>query len=156
MRGRPMNENKKILIIEDDEEIAGAMKIVLESVNYDTKVSVDPEDGFQKAKDNKPDLILLDVMFGDANKTQGFDYAVKIKMEESLKKIPILMVTAVNARYPKLHFSPKTDGEYLPVDDFIEKPVLPKDLLQKVKTLLDRGNSKWSNYPNPPDNIPAG
>ncbi len=71
-------------------------------------------------------------------------------MDKKLAPIPILMVTAINVRYPEFQFSPESDGEYLPVDDFIDKPAQPKELIQKVQKLLETKVSKWVNWPNPP------
>jgi DNA-binding response OmpR family regulator len=144
-----MSEKAKVLIIEDDQDAASAMKATLESQGCDVSHSGDPEAGFQKAKQEKPDLIILDVMFGDAGATQGFDYAVKMKQDKALAPIPILMVTAVNLRKEQFKFSPQTDGEYLPVDDFIDKPAQPDDLVHKAKSLIDQKVSKWVNWPHP-------
>ena len=63
--------------------------------------------------------------------------------------IPILMVTSVNIRRPGYKFSPDTDGEYLPVDDFIDKPAKPENLVKKVAKLLEQKVSRWANWPNP-------
>ena len=88
-------------------------------------------------------------MFGGAGEKKGFDYAVKLKQEKVLAPIPILMITSVNLQLPTYHFSPNTDGEYLPVDDFVDKPAPPEVLTEKVKTLLEMKTSKWENWPNP-------
>lgn len=145
-----MSERSMILIIEDDEDIIHAMQLALENEGYSISTSLSAEEGFQKAKEKRPDLIILDVMFGATEETKGFDYAVKIRRESSLASIPILMVTAVNVRYPDFKFSNTTDGEYLPVDDFIDKPAKPESLRKKVRQLLDRKTSKWANWPNTP------
>ena len=143
-----MSEMAKVLIIEDDQDAASAMKATLESQNCSISLADDPETGFQKAMQEKPDLIVLDVMFGDAGTTKGFDFAVKFKQEKELAKIPILMVTAINLRKEQFKFSPETDGEYLPVDDFIDKPAQPEDLIRKAKALLEQKVSKWANWPH--------
>ena len=142
-----MNEKTKILIIEDDVDMVEAMKITLESNNYEVITAYEPEDGLQKAKEKPPGLIILDVMFGSKEKTEGFDYAIKMKQNKTIAPIPILMITAVNIKHPGFNFSPDTDEEYLPVDEFIDKPAQPKDLIHKVKKLLDMKISKWVNWP---------
>lgn len=144
-----MPDKPKILIIEDDEDMVEAMKITLTANNYRVTSALNPDDGLKKAKEEKPDLIILDVMFGKGQEAKGFDYAVKMKREKSLAPTPILMITAVNIRHPEFKFSPRTDGEYLPVDDFIDKPAKPDELIRKVKKLLDMKISKWVNWPNP-------
>lgn len=142
-----MTEQPKILIIEDDIDMVEAMKITLEAKKYQVNTVFSPEEGFQKAKEEKPDLIILDVMFGSKKQTKGFDYAVKMRQDKMLAPIPILMVTAVNVQNPDFSFFPQSDGEYLPVDDFIDKPAQPEDLVQKVKKLLKMKISKWVNWP---------
>lgn len=143
-----MNTSKKILIIEDDIDLVEAMKVTLESEKYQVISSYHPEDGFLEAEKVRPDLIILDVMFENKHKALGFDYALKMKQDSALASIPILMISAINAEHPGFHFSPATDGEFIPVDDFIEKPAQPEDLIEKTKHLLQRGNSKWMNWPN--------
>jgi two-component system alkaline phosphatase synthesis response regulator PhoP len=144
-----MNEETKILIIEDDVDLVEAMKITLETEKYKVLTAYGPEDGFDMAKKEKPHLIILDVMFGETEEKKGFDYAVRMKQEKALASIPILMVTSVNVQLPTHHFSPKTDGEYLPVDEFIDKPAPSKELTEKVKKLLELKTSRWVNWPNP-------
>ena len=142
-----MDETKKILIVEDDADLVEAMKIVLEKENYSVITSFNTEDGYAKAKEYIPDLIILDVMFESRNKSQGFDYAYKIRQNSTLSPIPILMVTGVNKEYPGFNFSPDTDQEFLPVDDFIDKPARPNVLVKKTRHLLEKGTSYWVNWP---------
>lgn len=142
-----MREKAKILIVEDDVDMVEALKVTLQSRNYQVGGAFSPEEGFQKAKEERPDLIILDVMFGSKRETKGFDYAVKMKEDKTLAPVPILMVTAVNIQNPDFGFSLKADGEYLPVDDFIDKPAQPEDLIQKVEKLLEMKISKWVSRP---------
>lgn len=143
-----MAERAMILIIEDDEDTVEAMKITLEAENYRVLSAFNPDEGLKMAKDERPDLIILDVMFGKKEKSKGFDYAIKMKQERALAPVPILMVTAINVRRPEFGFSTETDGEFLPVDDFIDKPAQPEDLVGKVKKLLALKTSRWVNWPN--------
>ena len=142
-----MNMERKILIIEDDADTAAAMRVVLEAHNYEVLTEIDPVAGLEAAQKELPNVIVLDVMFGKGEQTKGFDYAVKFKQDPILAPIPILMITAVNIKHPDFSFSPKSDGEYLPVDDFIDKPAQPEDLVQKVEKLLGLEKSAWSNWP---------
>jgi len=145
-----MSDGASILIIEDDQDLASSMRVTLEAEKFQVTSVEDPEKGVEEARRKKPDLIILDVMFGESQKTRGFDCALELKQDKVLAPVPILMVTAVNIRHKGFHFSPNTDGEYLPVDDFIDKPAQPEDLVQKVKELLKKGVSKWKNWPHPP------
>jgi len=141
----------KVLIIEDDTDLIEAMRVILEAERYTVITATEPVKGIELATKDKPDVIILDVMFGEDERARGFDYAVKMRMDKSLASIPILMVTSINVRYPEFQFSPESDGEFLPVDDFIDKPAQPKELIQKVQKLLEAKVSKWVNWPNPPD-----
>lgn len=146
-----MNKEATILIIEDDTDMIEAMKITLEAENYRILSATDPEEGINAAKKEKPDLVILDVLFGEEEKIKGFDYAVKMKQDKALAPIPILMLTAVNVQHPTFRFSPDSDGEYLPVDEFIDKPAQPEELVEKVKKLMQMKISKWVNWPNTTD-----
>jgi DNA-binding response OmpR family regulator len=142
-----MNKKAKIFIIEDDPDAAEVMKVTLQAQDYQVITASDPEKGFVKAKQAKPNLIILDVMFGKQEMTKGFDFAVKMKQDKDLAPVPILMVTAVNIRHPGFKFAPETDAEYLPVDDFIDKPAQPRDLVEKVEKLLEQKVSRWRAWP---------
>jgi len=142
-----MNENPKILIIEDDTDLVAAMKKILESKGYNATVAYDPEEGNTKLRQERPDLIILDVMFGSKGESKGFDFAQKIRYDKQFASIPILMLTAINTQKPFFNFSPDTDGEYLPVDSFLDKPVKSEELYKKVEELLKQKTSKWRNWP---------
>ena len=119
---------EKIAVIDDDPDILDATSLVLESKNYQVITAANPEDGFKLVKENKPDLIILDVMMNEPD--DGFFLAQKFRKEKIYT--PILMLTSVS----------KTVGmeygisEIVPVDDFFEKPISPDLLLKKVKKLL--------------------
>jgi len=134
-----MTEQKKILIIEDDLDIIETMKVILQSKKYQVISANDGKEGFEKAKSERPDLIILDVMMN--RQTEGFDVAQNLRKDEKTKYIPILMITAITQKTGFL-FSPDTDGEFLPVDDFVEKPIQPDDLLHRVEKLLELPKEK--------------
>jgi len=131
-----MNEKQKILIVEDDIDFISATKTILENHGYDVLVAYNPEEGDTILKQEKPDLLILDVMFGEEGKPIGFDFAQKIRNDKQFPRFPILMLTGINTKMPIFHFSPDTDGEYLPVDAFLDKPVNADELLRKVRELL--------------------
>jgi DNA-binding response OmpR family regulator len=142
-----MNENPSILIIEDDADLSAAIKKILESKGYDAVVAYDPEEGNEKIKLAIPDLIILDVMFGSKGESKGFDFAINLRQNRNLASIPILMLTAINTERPDFKFSTETDGEFLPVDSFLDKPVRSEDLLEQVRDLLTQKTSKWQHWP---------
>jgi len=118
----------KIAIIDDDPDIIDASTIVLKSKGYEIVTATNPDDGYNIVKDNMPDLIILDVMMNEPD--DGFFLAQKFRKEKI--DTPILMYTSVS----------KTIGmdfginELVPVDDFVEKPISPEELIQKVERLL--------------------
>jgi len=142
-----MNEKSKILVIEDDNDLVAAITKILEIKGYSTVSAYDPDEGWEKLKQERPDLIILDVMFGSKGESKGFEFAQKIKYNKQLADIPILMMTAINTEKPLFNFSPDTDGEFLPVDAFLDKPVKSDELYMKVEELLKQGISKWHNWP---------
>ncbi len=129
----------KILVIEDDEQMVNFVKKVLEAHSYQVHSAPSAEEGLKKVKELSPDLIVLDVML--ETRGEGFITAQKLKSKDPSSEyreyshIPILMLTAINAEM-KFRYSPETDGEYLPAEDFVEKPVEPSELVQKVENLL--------------------
>ena len=133
---------KKILVIDDDPDIVEAMRMVLEAQDFEVHSAINGTEGLSKVKQVRPDLIILDVMMDQL--TEGFQvsYALKNASPDSeygpFAKIPILMMTAIG-REMHMKFSPESDGAYLPVQAFLEKPVQPKLLIEKVKMLLAMG-----------------
>jgi DNA-binding response OmpR family regulator len=144
-----MNDKPIILIIEDDTDLVAAMTKILESKGLKTISAYDPDEGKEKLAQTIPDLIILDVMFGSKGESKGFDFAQSVKLDKKYSPIPILMLTAINAEKPEFKFSPETDGEFLPVDSFLDKPVRMDELTGKVEELLKKKTSKWQNWPEP-------
>jgi len=142
-----MNEKAKILVIEDDNDLVAAITKLLDNKGYAAVSAFDPEEGWDKLKQDKPDLIILDVMFGNKGESKGFDFAQKIRYDRQFSDLPILMMTAINTEKPFFNFSPETDSEFLPVDAFLDKPVKSDDLFAKVEELLKQKTSKWRNWP---------
>lgn len=126
---------KKILIIDDDRDIIEALTMVLESRGYETVSTVTTKGALALVKSEKPDVIILDVMFPESS-SEGFDLAREISRDEEGRKVPILMLSAVNARF-NLGFSNKDrDENWLPVAEFMEKPVQPEKLLNRLEELI--------------------
>ena len=125
-----------VLIVDDDQDFAETIALVLRNEGYDVQINFDTESAFQNMKNKAPDLVLLDVMFPE-DSSAGFELARIMRHEsETLKMIPILMLTAINAKFP-LGFGPNDiDGEWMPVTDFLEKPVDFDVLKDKVSKLL--------------------
>ena len=129
-------EQAKILIIDDDPDITEAMKVVLETQNHLVSTAVNGTEGMEQIKNNTPDLIILDVMMDTPR--EGFALDRELKKDPLYKDIPILMVTSVKEK-TGLDFKPEAgDAAWLPVDEFLDKPVRPEVLLEKVQMLLKK------------------
>jgi CheY-like chemotaxis protein len=131
-----MNDKVRVLIIDDDPDIVEAMKVVLESKNYKVAVAKSGEEGLKKARQEKADLIILDVMMESMDK--GFDVARKLKNDQNNKDIPILMLTAIKEKTGLGFEKEAGDPDWLPVDGYCEKPLKPDELISKVNALLGR------------------
>ncbi len=124
---------RKIYIIDDDLDIVESTKIILEASGYDVKTAYTLEEGAGLINKELPDLIILDVMF-PGNQSGGFELCRNLKANSETKKIPIVMFTAVNRKWLFKH---SIDDDWLPADEFLDKPVDPADLLRKIKKYLD-------------------
>jgi len=124
----------RILIVDDDADITEIMRIVLENKGYSVDAAVDSKDAAIHLKTQKPDLIILDVMMN--TKSEGFDFSRELKKDPDYREIPILMLTAIKEK-TGIDFKPEAGDEtWLPVDEFLDKPVKPEQLIEKVESLL--------------------
>jgi len=124
----------KILIVDDDPDITEAMKVVLENQGYTVDSAKDGSEGMERIKTAKPDLIILDVMMNTLS--EGFLVSRELKNDPRYKHIPILMVTSIKQKLGIDFETAAGDPTWLPVDGYLNKPVEPESLLDKVKTLL--------------------
>ena len=126
----------RILIIDDDPDIVEAMKVVLESKNYEVAIAKSGEEGLKRVRQIKADLIILDVMMESVDK--GFDVARNLKNDKNHQDIPILMLTAIKEKTGLGFEKEAGDPDWLPVDGYCEKPLKPEELISKVKELLGK------------------
>lgn len=129
-----MAEQKLILLVDDDPSFLEATSTVLEGFGYRTKKAMNPEECFESLKKELPDLIVLDVMM--ARLDSGFDVCRRIKADDRTKQIPILMLTAVDKKYPFDFGSAAGEADWLPVDEFLDKPIEAMELVEHVRKLL--------------------
>ncbi len=128
-----MEKKAKILLIDDDIDFVQATKMVLEKT-YQIVVAHNGDEGLRKAKAEKPDLVLLDVIMPVKD---GFTAAEQFKKDPQLSKIPVLMLTSFSTRGGGTGI-PYSKGMTLEADDYIEKPVEPEELLARVKRYLKK------------------
>lgn len=119
-----------IAIIDDDPDIIEASSLVLKSKGHDVITAGNPDDGHKIVTEKLPQLIILDVMMDEPD--DGFFLAQRFRKEGIT--IPILMYTSVSKTIGFEYGS----GEMVPVDEFVEKPISPNELIQKVETLLKK------------------
>ena len=131
----------KIMIIDDDVELSGNLSVLLQSAGHTVTTFGNVDGAVDKLRDGKPDLLILDVMFPE-NPVAGFDLARKIRHVRALEALPIIMLTGVNQYFPMDFSKGDIDPDWMPVQDFIEKPVESKKLLRKIAKLLDTNKKK--------------
>jgi CheY-like chemotaxis protein len=127
---------KKVYVIDDDRDIVESITMILESGGYEVASQMDEKNAIGNITEFGPDVIILDVML-PGNDEAGFQIARDIRQAEAIKTKPILMLSAVNEQgpFPGTFSNNDRDESWMPVDQFVDKPVEPTTLLEKVKTL---------------------
>lgn len=124
---------KKVLIIDDDPDIREVLTTALEG-EYDVQQAKSREEGASALKEFIPDLIVLDVMMEEYD--SGFEMSREIKQNNQLKEAKILMLTSVDEKM-NIDFKETAGDQYwLPVDDYVVKPIKPHEFLEKVEKLI--------------------
>lgn len=126
----------RILIIDDDPDITEAMTVVLENRGYEVASAADSTEGMEQLKASRPDVIILDVMM--RTRQEGFELSRELKSNPDYQDIPILMLTAVKEKTGLDFKTTAGDESWLPVEEFLDKPVKPDVLLEKVQSLLQK------------------
>ena len=130
-----------VLVVDDDKDFVRASSMALSRAGHEVSVKMDIESAKKSMHERKPDLVVLDVMFPESD-TAGFDLAQEMRhFDEKLKDIPILMLTAVNQGYSSGYSSNDIDEYWLPVEEFLEKPVDLDALCKKVSDMLSEEKS---------------
>ena len=124
-----MGEKQRILVIEDEAEMIDLTRIVLEREGYKVLGAVGGARGLEMIRQEKPDLILLDLMMPDIG---GWEVYRQVKADQELAQIPVIVVTA------KAQSIDKVLGlQVAKVDDYITKPFGPKELLESIDRVLN-------------------
>ncbi len=123
---------KKILIVDDDPDLVEAVTMILKSKKYDVAAAFGGNEGLTKARTEKPDLIVLDVMMPDKD---GYTVCKELKADAVLSKIPVLLLTAVASHVPTTRYTQQM-GLETEADDYLDKPVEPQVLAARIETLL--------------------
>jgi two-component system alkaline phosphatase synthesis response regulator PhoP len=125
---------KKVLVVDDDVDFCEATKLLLDSKGYEVILAHDGKEGLEKVRAGRPDLVILDVMMPEMN---GYDVCVVLKADKELKRIPVILLTAVDQHLFKTTYT-QAMGLMTEADDYIAKPVEPQDLVKRVEVWLNK------------------
>ena len=132
-----MPKQTKILVIDDDPDVHTVVKKILEPESYKVTSAYDGFEGLRKVVEERPDLIILDVIMPGKH---GFDVVHELKTDEKyhfFSDIPVLMLTVYPEDREKMHLSIR-EGMMMEAEDYLQKPVEPKELLKRVEDLLKK------------------
>jgi CheY-like chemotaxis protein len=135
-----MNEQKKLIIIDDDPDYVSGIKSILETADYNVEVAYNPKDGFKALQTRHHDLLLLDIMMGRG--AEGVALARKIRKDPNLRSLPVLIITGLREQIAFLFPGQPIHPHFVENDELLEKPVEPKLLLEKVESLLKLAKGK--------------
>ena len=127
-----MNERPKVLIAEDEEPIVECLSFLTEKEGYDVRVATDGQTAISMIARDAPDMVLLDVMMPGCD---GFEVVRAVRSDANTKLIPIMMLTA------KTREVDRRKGLELGVDDFVTKPFSTRDVVSRVRALLERADN---------------
>ncbi len=132
----------KVYIIDDDVDIVASLEMALKAAGHEVEAQNDGVNLVENISRFDPAIIILDVMFPD-DKEAGFKMARMIRHTDEISTIPIIMLTSVNqdGGFISKFSSRDIDDMYLPVTEFIEKPINPKLLLEKIEKLNGAGSA---------------
>lgn len=127
---------KKVYVIDDEPSIVETVTMVLESKGYQVAAQNDDKDVVDHVAEFGADLVIVDVMLPEDD-SAGFKMARDLKADERTRDLPVLMLSAVNEAgiFPGKFSNKDIDDSWLPVSEFVEKPVKPALLIEKVQAL---------------------
>jgi len=129
-----VNRQGRILIVDDDPVFVKTTQTILESKNYQVVTAYDGDEGLQKAREEDPDLILLDIIMPTKD---GFHVCEEIKKDPQLANIPVIITTSFAARKGETDI-PVSAGLELEAEGYLDKPVSPEELLNTVGRFLKK------------------
>lgn len=133
--GRPVisaSLKQKILIVDDEPEAVELVQFNLRQAGFDTATAADGDEALKKAKAHLPALVVLDLMLPEID---GLEVCKLLRRDSTTSKIPILMLTAKAAEIDRVL------GLELGADDYVTKPFSPRELILRVKKILERRES---------------
>ena len=122
----------RILVVEDEQDVAELLRYHLGKEGYDVIVVPNGQDAVKRARDSRPELILLDIMVPQLN---GWEVCRRLKADDETRPIPVIMVTG------RVEEGDKVLGFELGADDYVTKPFSPRELVARVRAVVRRGRS---------------
>jgi len=130
-----MSEKTHVLVIDDDVQLVDSVKTLLEAVGYKVTFAYQAEKGMELAKEAKPDLILLDIMFAGPPGPDGTEISRRLREDPILTDTPVIVLSGIKkALDMPVKLAP--DDAYMPVEAFVEKPFKPNELLALIEKVL--------------------
>ncbi len=126
----------KILVVDDDPGFVSMFRTVLRSKQYDVLTAANGQQALNVMRKDKPDLVLLDIMMSYI--LDGLDVSREMARDPALRDIPVIMVTSLTSARSQM---PLPSDEYIPVEDWVDKPIAPEQLLAKIEAVLNRRHS---------------
>jgi DNA-binding response OmpR family regulator len=126
----------RIMVVDDDPDILDALTTILGTQPYGIETARDGVECVDKVRAEIPDLIILDLLMP---KKDGFAVVRELRENPRSAQIPILILTSVREDASRRRYELET-GLAMDVQDYLEKPVSPRDLLDRVKNLLESGH----------------
>ena len=119
----------KVLVVDDEEYIQHILNFSFGAEGYDVVTAADGEEGIRKAKSEKPDIIVLDIMMP---KMDGYEACKRLKTDPSTKSIPVILLTAKGREVDRKL------GSQAGADDYVVKPFSPGRLIERVEGMMKR------------------
>ena len=126
---------KRILVVDDDQDIVDSITIMLESQGYEVVAAQSGEEGMRLVEEKRPDLILLDIMMEKL--TTGLHIGYDLRKHPDYKSIPIIIISGIGEA-TGFDIATEKGTDYVAADDFLEKPVKPDVLLKRVAELIQK------------------
>ncbi len=130
-----MTDKVRVLLVDDDPDFVEANSIVLEASGFEVLAASSGEEGLRMVKEENPDVVILDVMMEHTD--EGFAVARRIRSRLH-SDVPIIMLTSVG-KVTGYEFNPEENPDFFPVDVFLEKPVPPSILVNRVREVMKKG-----------------
>jgi two-component system alkaline phosphatase synthesis response regulator PhoP len=129
-----MKAEKKILVVDDDPDFVEGTRMVLEESNFEVVTASSGKECLERIREGRPDLIILDIMMP---KKSGFEVCKELKSNIEYNRIPVVMLTALKQKLPRTSYS-IAEGLELEAEDYLEKPVEPKELVSRLRSILEK------------------